>query len=1035
MSNSDINSKNSEFTPIGYLSNKRRKLDPSGEEHMSPAAKRANTISGSIPEGDGDDEERSGELSFDEDAEDIANDSQDEDRVHKVPRTGWADDDNTMDSNRLFTETSQFDDTLPEIPDVHTSTSSNNTAKQFPKNLLPSINDASMSEPIREQQELTSLLLSGKRLSTAQINFFLQYLKSSNIFNKPARSSGQASQDQERYNTLYADYMVLQRKYSDLVDSNSANIVDDDDSGAEEANHDECEKKQSELQKQIAGYKKELEVLKGQHQKKIQQLNDLNAELTADIQGQKKLSSDRKAKYEASVQELNEMVDALEEEKQKLEREYKSQIHKLEGELIDLRNGQQHSLTDAQRQLRLKEDEITSLERQVADITSDKDSSSTKLAEITRELKNKTEEFDTYKSHIESKLSQSKDSNKELHEAEQRNIETYIKQIESLTKEKADTAEKVSQVQTKLSETEQTLHALKEKHSLEVKYMNESVTKLSSEAKESRITIDKLKDEIVQKDKEISQNIFMIKNFKEKIQILEDGQKNDKTHTPGVSEGLFKSKLNEISNLQTKINQLENQIREKEKSLTQLNNEVRDLKESLEKANRNAKDTAEQLQQSRKTIDSKQSTIDDNLKIIDELKKKLAATPTGNDENSKQLSAKLEEITEQLKNARAANDKLQDQIINSASDSANKVSKVIEEKDMRIQELEDETKERAQALKTLKEKLKKAQTVIDSLEGPDDSHVHDLQTEIRKIRRVSQEQTEEIDLLKHEISILRDTNKRLKAQNTTTHLEADDDLRSRALRIEELNSALTGAQKKIATLQNMNKSQADSMNDLLERFRIMNDSYRIMKTTQLETEDKIDILKKDYQAREDELRERILAMEAENANLKDKLERESTSKRSRTRDEQLRDYYRLKYHREVRYNNSLRIMNDYLNKVSQNTTAQINRDYYKYNRLMSEPRRFEEPQTDYEYRDRRSPFESDIKYDYDLNESRRRPNRYTDTSSPLYFNRSRLKFKTVARLVQACVRMRQMAIKNHWDDQRIRNLAAKLGLPDSRGAW
>ena len=1033
MSNTDINSKNSEFTPIGYLSNKRRKLEPSEEERMSPSAKRANTIIGSIPEGD------AAELRLDEDAEDVGNDSHDDDRVHKVPQTGGHDDDNTMDSNILFTENSQFDDTLPEIPDLPSnsnSNSNNNTGKQYAKNLLPSINNASMSEPIREQQELTNILLSGKRLSTAQINFFLQYLKSSNIFNKPNRNSDQSAADQERYNTLHSDYMVLQRKYSDLIDRNSANI-DDNDSNAddEEPNHDECEKKHHELEKQIVGYKKELDILKSQHQKKIQQLNDLNTELTTDIQDQKKISNDKKIKYEANIQSLNEMVDTLESEKLKLEREYKSKIHQLESELIDLRNGQQHSMTDLERQLRLKVDEISSLEQQITAVTSEKNSSSLRLEEINRELKSKTDEFNSYKSNIESKLSQSHISNTELQEAEQRNIETYIKQIESLTQEKKETTEKLSECQKKLTETDHVLSALKVKHALEVKYMTESVTKLSEETKGNRATIDQLKDEIIQKDKEISQNIFMIKNFKEKIQILEDGLKVDKTHAPGVSEGLFKSKLNEISTLQSKINQLEIQITEKENDLTHASRQIKELESDLQKANETVKSTTEQLHLLEKVIGTKQSTIDENLKTISELQGKLNSFPIGDDEKAKKLSERLQQLTDELNNSKATNSKLQDQIINSATESANKVSKIIEEKERRIQELEDEAKVRTQNLKHLKERLNKAETAIDSLEEPNDSHVHELQTEVRKVRRHAQEQSEEIDMLKHEITLLRETNKRLKEQSTSNHLEADNDLRDHVLRIEELNNALTKAQKKIDTLQNLNKSQGESMNDLLERFRIMNDSYRIMKSTQLETEDKVDILKKENQAREDELRETILAIENKNALLNDALDREKYSNQNRSRDQDLRDYYRLKYHREVRHNNSLRIINEYLNRVSQRTTAQINRDYNKYSRMLSTSRNREDSMDDYEYRDRRSPFESDLRYNYDSGESRRRPNRFTDTASPLYFSRSKLKFKTVARAVQACVRMRQIAIKNHWDDQRINHLSSKLGNSDPNSSW
>ncbi|SMN19686.1 similar to Saccharomyces cerevisiae YDR356W SPC110 Inner plaque spindle pole body (SPB) component, ortholog of human kendrin [Maudiozyma saulgeensis] len=1032
MSNTAINSKNSEFTPIGYLSNKRRKLSNDKDELKSPSSKY-------IASGDND-----AELSFDENLEDPGDDHI---PSRKAPRSA---DDDTINSNNLFTENSQFDnDTLPEIPDItktnNVSTSGYNM-EQYPKNLLSNLNNATMSEPIKEQQEMTKLLLSGKRLSNAQINFFLQYLKNSNIFgnnnnNKNSNNSlmGDSGADQERYNALYADYQVLQRKYSDLADSNTQmNDDNDDTNNVEIPDHSECELKQKQLEDTIEGCQKELKILKEQHQKKIQDLKKQNEKLNVDIETQRATTEDQKLDNDSNLRKLRETIHKLEDEAQLLERKYKTKINDLENQLLDLKNGQKHSVSELENQLHSKDLKMSTFESQLKDLTEQKNMTSQKLATVTKELDDKTQEFDQYKSQMNKKLSTEELNDKELHDNNKKIIQKYEKEIETLSKTKDDIEKELQEYKAKLIKTEKNLSVFQEKHSIEVKYLHDSLDKLNEDSKETSENITKLREQISNKDKEISQNVFMIKRLKEKIQLLETNTSPTERHTNLVKE--LDDKLEEIDQLKKKVNHLETSKNDQIEELGIANSKLSLLNKQLKEANDELKTTQELLEAMKKDANNKQATLDETNRLVETLQKSLKSAPSGNDSTLIDLRQKFKEQQEKLKLAETTNKKLHDQIIQGTVNSVNEVNKDIEEKNERIKDLENNVDIYKQRLKTMEGRIKNYEDLLEELKDPHNEALNHQMDEIKKLTQMLQTRNKEMHNLDLQIVGLKNSNKLLQKEmiENSVHMETlneqDKQINTLELNIEKLK-------RECNELKKMNKEQINQIEDLLKQRKLVNDNYNIVKNLNTEYKNELQATKGEYLNRERDLNERLLDLENSNMKLKAALNREQLSNESRSRDTDLRDYYRLKYHREVRHNNDLRMINYYLNRVSQRTSRQMKMDYRKYNRILSDSKKFEESLNDYDYIEQ-PRFDPGLRYNYNnssntssRNDVRPGPSRFPDNSSPLYFNSPRLKFKTVAKFVQACVRMKQVALKNHWDEQRIRHLERRIDSSDNSANW
>lgn len=1012
MSETAINSKNSEFTPIGYLSNKRRKISTS-EDIKSPSAKYDNN-------------QDTAELSFDENDEKQGNENYefrndvDDEPSRKLPKST---DDDTINSNVLFTENSQFDDTLPELPDVYSSSTNGKQQYQDPKNLLPNLNDATISEPIKEQQELTKLLLSGKRLSNAQTNFFLQYLKNSNIFSQPNESSNKTSVDQERYNALYNDYQVLQRKFSDLADSNNIHM---DDNSDEESIHDECEKKQEKLNRQIESYKKELDILKSQHQKKIQELNDENTKLEEEKKTQLSNSNNKDSEYDDKINRLNDTIDKLNDDLRQKEKKYNSEILNLENKLANLKNSEYDSIGRLEAQIISKDNKISNLENQLDQLNIQHDSIKSKFEDANRALESKQHECDDYKLKID--LSE-EHNQKFTSESNRKAIHEYEDQIATLKEEKDDQTQKLLSCQKKMNELDTALNTLKEKHKYEVQHLNDSITKLSSNKKENLRKTENLQEEIDKKNKEISQNVFMIKNLKEKLQNLE---RKDDYSSRNIKQEL-NVKIDEISQLSKKVKELEDTIEKTDEKVRHTTDNSRNLEQELREARNNIIEINKLLTSSKDNIEQKQIALDQANKAIEILNEKIGRSSTETDSQLDILNLRLEEQTEKLHKSEETNKKLHDQIIQGAVNSASKVSKEIESKDKHIQKLEEKSEEYREQMAVTKRTLEKYKELLQELKDPNDKQIETQKAEIRRLKLQLQVITEERETLRNQLSTLRERNKLFQKRDSESLLETANLLEENN-EIRNLNIRLNELQNKSNELKSLNEEQIVQIDDLLRQRKLLNDNYSMLKNLNSEYMKEIQTLKDDRLVRENDVKETILDLENKNMKLNDILDRERYTNESRSRDADLRDYYRLKYHREVRHNNALRLINYYMDRVSKRTSTQMKMDYRKYNRILSNSKKFEESLNDYDYIPDRRYDTSDFKYNLG-NDLENRPNRFDNNGSPLYYRSPRLRFKTLARFVQACVRMKQIALKNHWDEQRLKHLERRIDSADSNINW
>ena len=894
---------------------------------------------------------------------------------------------------------------------------------------------------------MIKLLLSGKRLSNAQISFFLQYLKNSNIFNQNRNSNGTingSSSDQEKYNTLFADYQILQRKYSDLADSNTR-MNDDDDSDDNDTSmmqtqiHKDCETKQKQLEDQIENYKKELEILKEQHQKKIQELRKQNDKLNTDIERSNSSKEDQKLDYEKNIRSLKETINKLEDDAQSLERSYKMKINDLENQLMDLRNNNNHSLSDIKSQLNSKEIQLATLESQLKDLDQQKNVTTAKLTSLTKQLDDKIKEFDQYKSSIENKISKDQLLNdQEADDNNQKIIKKYETEIKSLNQNKENIEKELDDCKQELAKTQKNFTAFTGKHTLEVEYLNKSIEKLETAQKTEKQKVNDLTDEVVQKDKEISQNVFMIKKLKEKVKSLEVVDENNNVSIPQKE---LDDTFDEISRLKQNIKDLEESQNKKIEQLNETNSKLSILERRLMDNNKELNDVTQLLEKTKEESEKLQIKLNETNRQLENNNERMKSSTDPDAIDLAKLRNELKNQQEKLKNAEAANKKLQDQIINHTTDSVNKINKDIEEKDMFIQELTSTLDTYKQRLQSAEERSHTYKNVLESLRDPHNEEIANKNNEIKKLKLNLQSQSEDVQSLEHQLIALKERNKLLQEKTlaNTADVEMLNELHQQ---IENLKMELSKFQRQSAELKNMNKEQMEQIEDLLKQRKLVNENYNILKNLNEEYKTELKTNKNEYLARENELRETILELENKNMSLNEALNREHITNESRSRDTDLRDYYRLKYHREVRHNNDLRMINYYMNRVSQRTSRQMKMDYRKYNRILSDSRKFEESLNDYDYVE---PNRNDpgLRYNTYANSSmnsrydiRAGPSRYADNSSPLYFSPSRLKFKTVARFVQACVRMKQVALKNHWDDQRIRHLERRIdSTMDNSNNW
>lgn len=170
------------------------------------------------------------------------------------------------------------------------------------------------------------------------------------------------------------------------------------------------------------------------------------------------------------------------------------------------------------------------------------------------------------------------------------------------------------------------------------------------------------------------------------------------------------------------------------------------------------------------------------------------------------------------------------------------------------------------------------------------------------------------------------------------------------------------------------------------------------------------LLSERYQTMQQKLLNRIEDLEKENITLERRLqERSRNISAINNPDDSLIsqdkiDYYKLKFNMEVQQNNDLKVQLDYLNLVLKRIARNDRLNYMK------------------------------VKDDIEFDNYRGDWNPYNDFNR-YPRSRRRLKFKTVALVVLASIRMKMTANKHKWNDKRKRYLERKITLNEDHRSW
>lgn len=638
---------------------------------------------------------------------------------------------------------------------------------------------------------------------------------------------------------------------------------------------------------------------------------------------------------------------------------------------------------------------------------------------------------------LEANTADSQANNEQIKQADhtscQRECSYLQNQLEKKNLQLNTYRDEVGHLEERLLKLEEEQGSIDEQHRLEVQMLKSDVNNLNvtlitkeGELEESKSKAQRLANQLQEFDHKGSQSLL---DLERQLEMKRDS-----------INGLEK----EIRSLTHNRLQLESRIKEKDAETHKLKLEMERLRGESESHNYTLE--LDELKRSKVSLNGKiQQLTDERLKLntrisalvqeCNDLKKKQATQESSKLDHLdalKALERELEATKKELEVVRSNAKQLQSQVIENTTKNSERTSQRIREKEYRIQELEAEVQSWKQQVKDRSSRLQaEEETYRETFEA--DYRKLQLNSEFEKSKL-----EREIALLKEETQVLQDTHKReqelWKSKYDTLNKENDRLVRQE---IEDLDGIKRKLSQQVEKLQdNLNRTEEEK-SALAERLTKLQQSKDAYKDELKRVSSKLEFLSKEYlknkqttssdeeqKSKYTTMKQRLLnelkALQEENLSLEKRLLEErgnsrsqpGTSRSNSSTQDRL-DYYRLKYNGEVKHNNDLKIMNDYLNRVLRASSQHLRLDLLK---LETEVQRGTLPsKTHRTYLD-------DDRYRYAYRSGLISPGHNPS-------------FKAVALLVLACVRMKQTAIKCRWDEQRIRYLRRKMTMDEDRISW
>lgn len=669
-----------------------------------------------------------------------------------------------------------------------------------------------------------------------------------------------------------------------------------------------------------------------------------------------------------------------------------------------------------------------------------------------RELQSKFDELESRESEkmqdIEADNGKS-DSERQLLEEELFQTKEKLSKLKDVVKALEN---KVMEIRQESKEREQQSFLKNELLQTKIRELEGSISDKESELVESKKKVQRLVNEL----QEFDHQSGSLLELEKQIDMKNEGIRNLETkltqlaHSKQSLERELSAKTQQINDLREEHDQYRSNNNKKLEELVQTNSTgdtvlkakleaLRQEKAQLENAN-------EELLKKNGTLNTK---IRDGEREIEMLKRKvqelsdeyekekharkglLHKASTSNKEALGSLQDELEKLNDSKRSLERENERLKQQIVNQASrspllkENANK--KLLEkEKEIRllqstIHDIEEEVSHYKRQIHEAKREhsreVAEFEIKLQSLETEPLIERRKLEKEISmlqlELQSAQETKNRELALWENKCEALKRENQQLSKQEegysdnlNRIIAERQKDLNDLVQRCSDLSMEKLQLNRELNELKSSNDDYKQELKKVTSRLDFITKEFVKLKESIKDraTETSNRELSEKWLEKYHNMKQRLLAelksLQTENLSLEKKLlDRNVSSSRPTTtssngenRTQDLLDYYRLKYHNEIKQNNDLKVVNGYLNRVLKASSQHLRLDILK--------------------------LENEV------------------PPSEMYqsFGR-RLRFKTAALAVLACIRMKNTATRYKWDAQRIGYLQRKIALDDDRITW
>ncbi|KAL3235092.1 Uncharacterized protein RNJ44_02880 [Nakaseomyces bracarensis] len=618
----------------------------------------------------------------------------------------------------------------------------------------------------------------------------------------------------------------------------------------------------------------------------------------------------------------------------------------------------------------------------------------------------------------------------------------YNVQMDDLKNELGDKLKSIQEQEKKISSLESQLESVGTQSGSETQGLIQELKQKDNNISELQNTIEEKTKNIRNIKNELSEKELLLKETEEKYKSVQDEYNSYKQQTKSKlsnsehDQTTSTRQLEELkfirSRLEKENKELKDQITTLEKDLKKSENRNTEMKEDLQRAQEQNKSLEKQYSEKINLLATKLSSTESDLnesnKLVDNLKKDLTEAKSELDDAAKTIKELHHEI---IQNATRSKDQINAKLLERNSEIAS-LKQEIETLDAKL----FETKSELDRINSTSEEDHKLE--IRRLKNNFEMEKESIEREV-KILSTERERLEdihkmEIESLERKYDILKRENDRILNQEKNENRSMDQYIKEKNDHIKELNEnirTLLNEKTDFQTqLESFKESKEHYKNDLkdalstIDRLKVELTSIKEMKFSgDSNVEKKYNKLKEEFKLMKKGYLDEMIKLQNRNRELSTEIQKRMegslpSSAQGLVRDKL--DYYKLKYNNEVRQNNDLKVINEYLNRVLRASAQDIRLNLLKVENDLN---------IDIQ-RDRNGLASNPL--------AGKRPYSSSDDYRGAQYRRysfKKLRFKTVALAVLSVIRMHRTGRKHNWDEQRIRYLQRKIITEEDRITW